>query len=136
MSMSGRAVPIEPRVPSWNARRVLTDWWRVRIHLVEVVPDSGGRRVRAVVQLGALAPADVRVELLLTSRAREAPRDGGRPMWSTQSYDNGCYVFEATIARDDLAADGDWLVRVSPRAVLPLADLLHRVRLVMPHVPT
>lgn len=120
-------------VPAWHARRVLADWSTLRIHPVELQPAGDGLRVRAVVRLGALAPADVHVELRPAARIDEA-RARSRPMWSVQAYDNGCYVFEATLAQQDLAADVAWMVRVRPRAPLPAPDVLLRLRLDAPHV--
>lgn len=120
-------------VPAWHARRVLADWSTVRVHPVDLQPSRDGVRVRAVVRLGALAPADVHVELRPAARTDEA-RARSRAMWSVQAYDNGCYVFEATLAHQDLAADVAWMVRVRPRAPLPAPDVLLRLRLHAPHV--
>lgn len=120
------AVPALTAAAAWSARRLSASWSGVDVDLVEVVPQPGGGRVRAVVRLGDLAPADVQVEL------RPADIDDARgtvrPMWSAQSYDNGCYVFESPLAGDEGAADGEWIVRVRPRMPLPAPDIQRRLR--------
>ncbi len=57
----------------------------IHVDLVEVGPAPNGRRVRAVVRLGGLSPADVRVELLRTEAAGDPPaaRPPARRMWSS-----------------------------------------------------
>lgn len=119
-------------VPAWHARRVLDDWPAVRVQPLELRPDHDGVRVRAVVRLGRLAPADVRVELHPDAGTRDAPRGAGRAMWSALAYDNGCYVFEATLAGEDVADVAEWVVRVRPRAALAAPDVLHRLRVDAP----
>ena len=85
---------------------------RVCVDVLEVVPSPRGRRVRAVVQLGGLSPADVRVELL------PAPPGGGpaRRTWSSQTYGDGRFVFEAELDAADAAdaANATWEVYVRP----------------------
>ena len=69
-----------------------------------------GQHARAVVQLTGLLPADVHVELLRADE--EIPCCAwDRRMWSTQSYDNGCFVFEAPVDVADRRCHA-WLVRV------------------------
>ena len=117
-------------VPAWHARRVEEDWPAVRVLPLEPWPAGDGVRVRAVVRLGRLAPADVHVEL----------RPGGdgvgvdRAMWSALAYDNGCYLFEATLAHEDLADVAEWFVRVRPRAALPAPVVLERLRVDAPRL--
>ena len=101
----------------------------IHVDVVEVGPAPNGRRVRAVVRLGGLSPADVRVELLRAgATAGGSSRAQVRRMWSTQSYANGSFVFEALLPGDGRPADG-WQVRVRPAdapypspARRPLAD--------------
>jgi hypothetical protein len=83
---------------------------RICVDVVEIVSSARGRRVRAVVQLGRLSPADVRVEFV------PVPPAGGVAalrMWSSQAYGNGRFVFEAEL---DAAAGADatWQVYVRP----------------------
>ena len=35
-------------------------------------------------------------------------------MFSSFAYDNGCFLFEASIARDEAARVHDWLIHVHP----------------------
>lgn len=122
----------DPGVPAWLARRMSADWPAVHIDLVEVVPGPSGGRVRAVVRLGGLTPADVEVEVRASAPTGRSA--DGRAMWSSQPYDNGSFVFEATFAGDELAAHDEWLVRVRPRAPLPAPDVQHRLRVGAPPV--
>ena len=72
-----------------------------------------GPRVRAVVHLGALSPADVCVELLRTDDAgADPPLRRARRMWSSHSYHNGRYVFESAFPADGRDAAHAWEVRV------------------------
>ena len=124
------AAPAGAGTAAWYARRLTAGWSGVDVDFVEVVPQPGGGRVRAVVRLGVLAPADVQVELRPADL--DDARGAGSPMWSAQSYDNGCYVFESPMASDQGATDGEWIVRVRPRAPLPTPDVQRRLRLGTP----
>src|SRR5688500_19737891 len=79
-----------------HAARVDACWPLVHVESVHVAPGPSGDRAHALVQLGGLAPADVRVELISTSPADSAEREERR-MCSIQAYGNGCGVFEATL---------------------------------------
>jgi hypothetical protein len=100
-----------------HAARVGACWPLVHVESVSVAPGPSGDRARALVQLGGLAPADVRVELISTSLADSAEQDERR-MCSIQSYGNGSVVFEATLPPHDVARAHEWLVHVHPSEAL------------------
>jgi hypothetical protein len=87
--------------------------------------------MRAVVHLGALAPADVRVTARIAAgRSTPVPVEPLR-LWSVQSYHNGAVVFEApteTRMPDDAT---DFLVTVAPARARPggttLASIVRRI---------
>ena len=89
----------------------------VCVDVLDVVPSPRGRRVRAVVQLGGLSPADVQIEFLPASSSGDAP---ARRMWSSQAYGNGRFVFEAELDAEECdaaeldAPDATWKVYVRP----------------------
>lgn len=98
---TSRAAPLASR--SSDPRTA--HWVRVRVRSVEslrTLAREGDEQVvvRACVHLGALLPADVKVDLLtparVASRAGDAP-DACCQLWSVQSYDNGTFVFEALV---------------------------------------
>ena len=80
--------------------------------------DGSALRIRAVVQLGTLLPADVRVHVAPRGNAASCESDpGALRLWSVQSYRNGAFVFEATALDREIgaAADAeDLVVRVRP----------------------
>jgi hypothetical protein len=100
-----------------HAARVDACWPLVHVESVHVAPGPSGDRAHALVQLGGLAPADVRVELISTSPADSAEREERR-MCSIQAYGNGCVVFEATLPPHDVARPHEWLVHVHPSEAL------------------
>lgn len=107
--------------PSWRPW-LEANWEEVRVAHAEARRriGAGGVRfhIRAVVHLGALLPTDVQVECGVRGRERGHSVSGVR-LWSVQSYRNGAFVYEATIADDaigDVAQD-DLVVRVRPAPV-------------------
>ena len=103
-----------PRDGEWLARR----WPGVHVRAAELLSGDGtggtGPILRAVVQLGTLTPADVRVI------ARSAPQ-GAEPaladelrLASVRSHHNGAVVFEATAAPAVPDTATDLVVTVSP----------------------
>jgi hypothetical protein len=66
------------------------------------------------VQLGDLAPADVRVMVRQLAAHTEAAREKPVRLWSTQSYRNGGFVFEAITNASGIANSADLLVSVEP----------------------
>lgn len=91
-------------------------WPLVRVESVQVAPTDAGERARALVQLGRLTPADVRVELFAAGAADATPtaQHGELRMFSTQSYDNGAFVFEAILPPGDAARPREWRIHVHP----------------------
>lgn len=99
---------------SRHAARVAACWPLVRVESVDVRPAPAGEHARALVQLGGLTPADVRVELYVAdaSAALQTAQRGQLRMCSTQSYDNGRFVFEATLPAGDEVCE--WTIHVHP----------------------
>lgn len=98
------------------------DWLTVYVESVSV--DGGApsipvdhRRVRAIVHLGRLLPADVNVRAMLVARV---PTDDVRReahvarLWSAQSYGNGTYVFEGHVLESSLSDPERLKVLVEP----------------------
>lgn len=98
-------------------------WPRVSVDAVEVIPGPGGERARAIVQLGGLAPADVRVELVSPAlgEARATPADDRR-MHCNHPLGNGAFVFDATLPPHDATRRTEWVIHVHP------AEALHEPR--------
>jgi hypothetical protein len=80
------------------------------------IADGGADRtmLRAVVQLGALAPADVRVTVRQPTADAGAACEQPVRLWSAQSYRNGRFVFEASTNASDIGNGADLLVSVEP----------------------
>jgi len=96
-----------------------SQWTDVHVCHVEAHDDIAAGRtdrtvLRAVVQLGALAPADVRVTVRQPAAGVEAASEGPVRLWSAQSYRNGTFVFEASTNASALADGADLLVSVEP----------------------
>ena len=97
---------------------VAREWPDVHVEYVELSVEPGesgpGRaHVQACVGLGdRLLPADVRVELVTSVDGRT----GASPvrLWSTRSYHNGSYLFEADAPVERLSRSGDLSVSVVP----------------------
>ena len=103
---------------AWRARRLRAWWPSVHVESVETAPHREGRRVRAVVDLGELTPADVCVGVTRAANAESliaASLDCGDDdrMWSCASFHNGRFLFERVIPRGE-SADADWVVHVRP----------------------
>jgi hypothetical protein len=106
--------------PSWWSR-LDAAWPHVRVTHTEVrrlAHDSEPYiRIRTVVHLEALVPADVQVDISHRYAQHENPGDGACRLWSVQSYRNSAFVFEATATEQELAGIGpldDLVVRVRP----------------------
>lgn len=121
--------PSDDTALRWRADRVRAGWARVHIEYVEAhaLPEPRGALVRAVVQLGGLTPADVRVALTPAAAGVDAACEGGSPMWSCASYDNGAFVFECTVPARE-RGDDEWLVCVRPAEPDAGRPVLCRVR--------
>jgi hypothetical protein len=96
-----------------------SQWTDVHVCHVEARNDFADGRtdrtvLRAVVQLGALAPADVRVTVRQPAANLGAARETPVRLWSAQSYRNGSFVFEASTNASDIADSADLLVSVEP----------------------
>ena len=111
----GPPMPALTRSPS----SLFADLAGVRVTALTVQPpsspDDTTATVQACIHLGALLPADVRVDLI------SAPRDAhGRVpsmchrLCSVLSYQNGSYLFEASIVATELPELRDVAIRVSP----------------------
>jgi hypothetical protein len=113
----------------WRAEHLRAGWPQVHIDFVEVEPCARGCRVRAVIDLGDLMPADVRVGLGPADAVDPcaACRDDGR-MWSSHAHDNGRVVFERVVPPGEDAAAGEWVVCVHPAHELPGRPVVYRLR--------
>lgn len=118
---------MEGRPPASSlAEHVVEQWPRVRISDVTTRPSSEGSGdytiVHARVHLGALLPADVRVELVpmpVTKPAAAQP--ASYLMWSVESYHNDSYAYEVTVPAPVLAAEPECIVCVRPASMLARA---------------
>jgi hypothetical protein len=128
------ADPAAWRRSRWRAEHLRAGWPQVHIDFVEAEPCARGYRVRAVVDLGDLAPADVWVGLGPAEAAGTEPcathRDNER-MWSSHAYDNGRVLFERVVAPGEDAAS-EWVVCVHPAHELPGRPVVHRLRVEPP----
>ena len=98
-----------------HAPRLDACWPLVRVFSVTVTPTEVGEQARALVQLGGLTPADVRVELFAAGADERAPEQHDElRMFSTQAYGNGCFVFDARLPPGDSARPREWTVHVHP----------------------
>jgi len=115
-------------------------WWSaVRVGSVAVSRHGSaadeGATVRACVELGALAPADVRVDVVGAGAAAGEASVGseGVRLWSTQSFDNGTFVFEAHVPAELVHARDAISVRVRPAPTgvvrVTLRPIVHRCAL-------
>ena len=115
-------------------------WWAaVRVGSVAVsrhgTAADAGATVRACVELGALAPADVRVHVVGegASAGEASVGSEGVRLWSTQSFDNGTFVFEAHVPAELVHARDAISVRVRPAPTgvvrVTLRPIVHRCAL-------
>ena len=116
-------------IAAHHAARLDACWPLVRVCSVQVTPTDTGERARALVQLGGLTPADVRVELFAARPAEGAPAQHGQlRMFSTQAYGNGCFVFDAGLPADDSAEPREWMLHVHPSEACEEPRVLYRFR--------
>ena len=116
----------------WLARR----WSGVHLRLAELVSgDSNGvsaSTLRAVVQLGTLTPADVRVTAAPTADNVETTSAEQLRLVSVRSHHNGAVVFEAVAPPRSLRPTTVLVVTVSPVPRLlgggPLPSIIGLVR--------
>jgi hypothetical protein len=120
-------VATDPSPAIW-AVWVREHWGAVRVTGLDTtqLADVPGRvRVRAVIHLGSLSPADVHVDAVAgaaDSADTTRPRLG--ELWSAQSFRNGTFVFEGFAEAEALGEQRLLTVRVRPRrAQETLADL-------------
>lgn len=112
-----------------HAAHVTACWPRVRVESAEVTPGPDGASARAVVQLGRLTPADVRVELMpLASGVTDAASHAMHRLFSSQDYCNGCFVFEALLPRSSTTLAHDWLLHVHPSEAIHEPRVEYRFR--------
>lgn len=130
---------VAPASHSSVGRWLEGQWPRVHVCFAEVLlagSDSSERRprLRAVVQLGELTPADVQVTARLAVAGPEAATREPLRLWSVQSHHNGAFVFEGSAATEaTFTIDGapELLVTVAPvpaeQAGVALADVVRLV---------
>ena len=135
----GGPVVSEPARRERYRRWIAGQWSGVHVRGAEMVerPHRGtGERakVRAVVQLGGLTPADV----VVTARSADLERETAEVvrLWSVQSHHNGAFVFEAAANARAVDEGADLLVTVEPARSLPGDRVLtSAMRLVAPSRP-
>ena len=104
-------------------------WQRVQVTSAQISREHGADCARAVIQLGGLTPADVRVELVPKEPGfADAATPANRRMFSSYPYDNGCFLFEASLYPRDAAEVRDWLIHVHPREALGRPPVSYEVR--------
>jgi len=96
----------------WLAPR----WSGVHVRVAELLTCNGiaGPTLRAVVQLGTLTPADVRVMARPTAQAEDATTAEQLRLMSVRSHHNGAVVFEAAAAPMLSGRSTDLVVTVLP----------------------
>ena len=135
----GGPVVAEPAPRERYGRWIAGQWSGVRVCGAEMVErlrrETGERaKLRAVVQLGELTPADVDV----TARSVDLERGTAEVvrLWSVQSHHNGAFVFEAAANARAIDAEVDLLVTVEPARAVPGDHVLtSAMRLVAPSRP-
>ena len=119
-TVPGTAAPSVRLPPPPVELRLLEHWPHVRIDCVATqLADHSGEHaaiVRADIDLGSLLPADVRVELAAGEPSPGEHRMTPSRLWSTHSYHNGRYAFEASVPAGVLGRAAGCVVRVSPAA--------------------
>ena len=112
-----------------RATNVDAYWPRVRVESAQISSSGACDCARAVIQLGGLTPADVRVELMpIDPAVPPAARPAEHRMFSSHAYDNGCFVFEAPLPRGDTAQMHDWLIHVHPHEAVDEPRVDYRFR--------
>ena len=114
------------------AARSLVDaagcWSRVQVISARIASSRGANGARAVIQLGGLTPADVRVIMMPIGPSVATGSPSEHRMFSCQAYDNGCFVFEAYLSPADTAGVRDWSIHVHAREPITLPPVTHRFR--------
>ena len=106
-----------------------TCWQRVQVTSAQISRGHGADCARAVIQLGGLTPADVRVELVPKEAGfADAATPARRRMFSSLPYDNGCFLFEASLSPHDAAQVRDWLIHVHPPEAVDQTAVSYEVR--------
>lgn len=119
-----------PDVAARSAPSIDACWPRVRVESAQIAPGGTGDCARAVIQLGGLTPADVRVELMPISpelSSTDSPAE--HRMFSSHAYDNGCFVFEAPLPTGDTAQMHDWSIHVHPHEAADEPRVEYRFRM-------
>ena len=103
----------------FDGRWVARHWQGVHVSHAEVqIVDSRGERersmLRAVVQLGDLTPADVRVTARSVAAGPEQASREPLRLWSVRSHHNGAVVFEAAAEANAIDDVTELLVTVVP----------------------
>jgi hypothetical protein len=119
----GSVVP-EPVRRELYGRWIADQWSDVHVcdaEMVARVHRGTGQRgtLRAVVQLGGLAPADVVVTARSADESLERASVEVVRLWSVQSHHNGAYVFEAAANARAIDESASFLVTVEPARTLP-----------------
>jgi hypothetical protein len=113
-----------------HAARLNSCWPQVRVESVQVTTRDVGLSARALVQLGGLTPADVRVELMpcdLADAMSPSSRGEGR-MFSSRGLGNGCFTFDAALPHPDSISTREWLIHVHPSEALEGPMVEYRFR--------
>lgn len=127
-SSDAAAITGEPR--EWMRHH----WMHVRVEDACLTDDHRGPLLQVWVHLGALLPADVRVEVVpgAPPPLNVSPGPRGRVMWSVRSYHNGSYLFEMSAFDPAGSADGCTVRIAAPLTSpgdVPPRPLLHFVPL-------
>ena len=119
----------QPHSASRCAPELDTCWQRVQVTSAQISRGHGADCARAVIQLGGLTPADVRVELVpKESSLADTAAPARRRMFSSFPYDNGCFLFEASLSPHDAAQIRDWLIHVHPPEAVDQTPVSYEVR--------
>jgi hypothetical protein len=99
------------------------------VESAQVATGSAGGFARAVVRLGRLTPADVRVELIpIESDVPGAAPPVEHRLFSVLNYGNGCFLFEAPLPQGDWSGAHDWVIHVHPSEAIDEPRVERRVR--------
>jgi hypothetical protein len=118
-----------PVVAARGATNLDACWPHVRVESAQISSGDVADCARAVIQLGGLTPADVRVELMpIEPEVPHAARPAEHRMFSSHAYDNGCFVFEASLPTDDTTQMHDWSIHVHPHEAVDEPRVEYRFR--------
>ena len=125
--------PNSPSPDPHSAPRCVSDlhtcWKRVAVTSAQISRGDGADCARAVIQLGGLTPADVRVELVPNSSSlADVAAPAKHRMFSSYPYDNGCFVFEVSLSPRDTAQVREWSIHVHPRDAVGQPPVSREVR--------